>query len=601
VAHLALVLDPDPRRRERFAAGVRTLFADWPGCIVGEAHAGPVACLWVAGPRAPLDVHRHGDAFAVLAGYAIDDAGRWLDAAGLAAAWLADEGERHAQDGYHVGVAWDPRHGLAVGVDPLGFFPLYHAELPDGGAIVATTPLACRCHPAFVPEVDRVGLAGILFAHGLLDDRPFLAGVRRITAGCRLRVVPGGRLESRRVFSFAAAPPPAKASSDESLADAPARIGAEFMRALRRHRPAGDDTVLMLSGGLDSRLVAAGLVDAGIPTRAVSLGRLRDHELRAATAVAARLDLPLERIDTEDVPIETFVATACRAARFCQASSGPLGSDFDLGLALATPPATYVWSGISLDWVLEPVSVTSGFDAKAGTWSFDRMLTEFNAWGVPLERLPALLGRDGATLCGELMGRLESACTSGPLPPERQASLLRWDQRIRNHLAVAVHEMSFQSWPLMVPTDRRFFTACQGLPLAAYRDRWIERELLGRWRPDLATIPLDGNSFLFEPLSAGRPGRLKVWGAKLRRSLQRVWPVADPRRYERVFDVDQPRWRAFRRAAEASRPRLEAHLDAAVLAEVLPPPERRLRSRKPLKVGSPIRLLAGLGLALPGS
>jgi hypothetical protein len=597
VAHLALVHDPDPARRARFAAGVRTLFADWPGCVVGEVQAGPVACLWVAGPRAPLDVHRDGDRFAVLAGYAIDDAGRWLDAAGLAAAWLADDGERHAQDGYHVGVAWDPRHGLAAGVDPLGFFPLYHAELPDGGAIVATTPLACRCHPAFVPEVDRVGLAGILFAHGLLDDRPLLAGVRRITAGCRLRVVPGGRLESRRVFWFAATPPP----PGEPLDAAPARITAEFLQALRRHRPAGDDTLLLLSGGLDSRLVAAGLATAGIHTRAVSLGRARDHELRAATAVADRLDLPLERIDTEEVPIETFVAAACRTARFCQASSGPIGSDFALGLALATPPATYVWSGITLDWVLEPVSVTSGFDATAGTWSFDRMLTEFNAWGVPLDRLPALLGRDGTALCGALIGRLESDCMSGPLPPERQSSLLRWGQRVRNHLAVSVHGMSFYSWPLLVATDRRFFAACQGLPLAAYRDRWIERELLGRWRPDLATIPLDGNSFLFAPLSAGKPGRLEVWRAKLRRALQGVWPGEDPRRYERVYDVDQPRWRAFRRAAEASRPRLEAHLDAAVLAEVLPPPERRLRSRKPLKVGSPIRLLAGLGLALPGS
>jgi len=34
------------------------------------------------------------------------------------------------------------------------------------------------------------------------------------------------------------------------------------------------------------------------------------------------------------------------------------------------------------------------------------------------------------------------------------------------------------------------------------------------------------------------------------------------------------------------------------LAAVLPPPDKRLRSRRPLQTGSPIRLLCGLAFAL---
>ena len=54
----------------------------------------------------------------------------------------------------------------------------------------------------------------------------------------------------------------------------------------------------------------------------------------------------------------------------------------------------------------------------------------------------------------------------------------------------------------------------------------------------------------------------------------------------------------LRRAAEPLRPFLEEHLDRGALAEVLPPPDRRLRSRSPLRAGSPIRLLCGLAFVL---
>ena len=62
--------------------------------------------------------------------------------------------------------------------------------------------------------------------------------------------------------------------------------------------------------------------------------------------------------------------------------------------------------------------------------------------------------------------------------------------------------------------------------------------------------------------------------------------------------MDQPRWRAVRRAVEPLRPLLHEHLDARSLAAILPPPDRRLRTRTPVKSGSPIRLLCGLALLL---
>lgn len=600
MAHLALLHDPDADRRDRFVAAVRSLFAELPGTTLGTATAGPVACLWAAAPKAPVDLHHEGDRFALLLGYAVDDAGRWVAARDLADAWLAADGEETAHDGYHVGVAFDPARGLAAGVDPLGLFPLYHAALPDGCFMVATTPEAFLAHPGFQATVDRRGLAGILLAHGLLDDQPLLAGTRRLATGHRLRASPGGPLAERRIFELTGIPAP---ESLEPFAETRDRIGDLMLATLRRHRPPGDDSVLMLSGGLDSRLVAGCLADLGIPTRAVTFGRRRDHEVRAAFAVADRLGMPIERISTEGDDA-AFVARARQAARFSHLSSGPSGDDFADGLRGATAAARFNWSGVPFDWVFEPISICNGYDAATRTWSFDGLVSMINAWGVPMSRLPALLGGDGGELLADVLGRIERFCDRGPLPVERQSALVRWDQRVRNHLAAALHRTSFVAWPLLPATDRRFFSAVFGLPVPTFADRKLEKAILVARRPDLAAIPLDTNSFTFEPLLwPGRPpGRLsraaRSAAAKLRRATHRLVPGADPRRYERVFDVDEPRWRAVRQAAEPLRPLLAEHLNPAALAASLPPPDQRLRTRTPLKTGSPIRLLCGLAFVL---
>jgi hypothetical protein len=158
--------------------------------------------------------------------------------------------------------------------------------------------------------------------------------------------------------------------------------------------------------------------------------------------------------------------------------------------------------------------------------------------------------------------------------------VLRWNQRVRNHLGAALQLLSFSAWPLMPATDRRFFKAAFGLPLEMYAGRGVEKAILQRRRPDLAALPVDTNSYRFEPLHA-EPGHgvaraFEKLGRQLRRAAQPFLRSSDPRRYQRVFNVDEPRWQQVRMAVEP----------------------RRLRSRTPLAVGSPIRLVAGLAFVL---
>jgi hypothetical protein len=599
MAHLALVVDLDSARRARFVSSVRRLFSGLPGTHVAEASHGPLACVWAAGPLAPIDLHHDGESLGILIGYGLDESDRWITSRDLLDRWLVPHPAPVMFDGYHVAVAWSADRGLAAGVDPLGMFPLQQAVLGDGPAaplLVTTTPEAFRCHPLFETRVDRRGLAGILLVHGPLHNRPLLAGTARVPKGHLVRwtAVRGGGLEE--VSRLRQTP----TAEGESQADIERRIGDAFVRTIHRHRPPGDDASILLSGGLDSRLVAASLCREGIPTNAIVLGRDDDFEVIAGTAVARRLGIPLEVVNTELID-GGFADRIRTATRFSHLTSAPGADDFAEGVSLATSAGRYLWSGIAFDWVLEPVSYADGRDPKTGRWACDGLLAYMNRWGVDRARLPMLLGDDGVDLCDEITSDVLAACLRSADAPELEASRIRWDQRVRNHLGMAVHRLSFHSWPLMPATDRRFFEAVFSLPVAAFRDRVIEKAILRRINPGLCALPLDTNSFRFSAMAGKRSWLGKISSSAAARIRRVYWTRIkrrDPRRYERLFSVDHPRWQAVRREVESLRPLLQAHLDPVMLRAVLPPAGTTTSFANPVNSGGAVRLLLGLAILL---
>lgn len=593
MAHLALVVDHDPVRRAEFTARVGSLFAGLPG-VVAEAATGPFGCVWAVGPRAPASIHRAGDAFSLLLGYAIDDRDRWITAADLVAPWLIHRTDG-VFDGYHVGIAFDGARGLAAAVDPLGLFPLYHGQAGEA-VIVATTPEAFGCHPDFRERIDREALAGILLVQGPLDDRPLLSGVRRLARGHRLTWHRGDGLAAQAVHRLEGTLPPV----NETAGDVRQRIDAELMRAVRRHQPPAAPTALLLSGGLDSRLVAGCLADLGAAARGVILGLPDDYEVRAGRAVAERLGLPHVIVATDGHEAE-FPVRVRRDVRFGHLTAAPAGDDFALGLELADTSEPYFWSGIACDWAFEPIAAANGRDPATGSWSFEPLLATMNGWGVPIDAVPGLLGTDGIDLVATVSERLRAACHAGPSDVITQSGLLRWDQRIRNHIAQSLHATTFISWPLVPAIDRRLFAAILGLPVAAYERRRLERAVLLARRPDLAAIPLDTNSHRFEPLT-GSTGlvraleRVASAGRKRLRGLSWALRGRDPRRYERLFDVNRPRWRAVRELAEPLRPELHEFLAASAVDRIWPGPAVPVGGPQPVRDGGPLRLLLGLAL-----
>ncbi|WP_248517011.1 asparagine synthase-related protein [Salinarchaeum laminariae] len=223
-------------------------------------------------------------------------------------------------------------HGEQVSLvsDAFARLPAYCATI-DGTVV-------CSRELAFVREfarrrdaslsLDRLAVGQLLaFGYPLGTRTPF-AGVRSIPPGSLVRLradpdepesadsvpgtaadLPGVEIDSLYEHDFETC-----AHADRSVADNADELVDRIRTACRRRADPDRQTVVSLSGGLDSRTVAAAYATGSAPTKAATFQRRGDRnspEVAAAGAVAAHLDLDwtLHEIDSSPERRETLLAT----------------------------------------------------------------------------------------------------------------------------------------------------------------------------------------------------------------------------------------------------------------------------------------------------
>ena len=596
MAHLSLTIDADPARRQQFLHAARTRLATLPGLQVAHAELGDLAAVWAHGATTPHSQQLNPATFGLLLGTAIDDGGQWLDAAGVATQWTTPATHGAVFDGFFIAAAYAPAQGLVVGVDPLGLFPLYYAEC--GGALIAgTSPELLRAHPQFVATLDLRGLTGILLIGGLLGNQALLHGVKRLAVGHQLRWTTAAGTHEVETYRLR----PHDRYRGQSLAEVRELVDDELRRAIQRHRPPGTATTLLLSGGLDSRLMAGYLREAGATDSAVCLGQPTDMEVQAATRVTAALEMCLHREPCEPTPAQ-FLEWAYRVARWEHLSGGFAGLELAAASAVTGPVAPLCWSGFVVDNVLGGTWSCAAHDPVTGAHSGVRLFALSNRWGVPVATLQELVrAPDCARLVQEQIAEFHRGCARDGESPAQQVFRTTLATRVRNHHAAALFRLSFGSWPLLPILDRRLLDVLFNVPPALLLDRALEKDLLVHRFPRLAAIPRDQNSFLWEPVRPTALSRVRSL-RRLRQSVQKQvgnwywnrWRGVEPRRYYRYYDLDGPLWGAVRRAAESSRGRLDDWLDRTTADRLLPGPDAIFRMRNPFEEGGARRMLLGL-------
>jgi asparagine synthase (glutamine-hydrolysing) len=137
--------------------------------------------------------------------------------------------------------------------DPMGIKPLYYWNWPNSGIVFASELKALLAFPAFQPSLDSSAVGQFLeFGYTFEDCRTILNGVHKLPPGHFLCVRGNEKPELVRYFQ------PELASHDNTTADdVEEGVHATLEAVTAQHLVADVPVGLLLSGGLDSSLLAA--------------------------------------------------------------------------------------------------------------------------------------------------------------------------------------------------------------------------------------------------------------------------------------------------------------------------------------------------------
>jgi hypothetical protein len=194
------------------------------------------------------------------------------------------DGERFDPgDGWFAAAIWDPREQLMVLVtDFMGHRPLYVAR--RNGTILIASQLKSLVEAGLEPRLDLQAWAEMLDYENPLGDRTPLEGVRLVEPATTLVIPLDGRERSHERWRYRVEP--AETGDERELVEEFGRLLEQAV--IRRSEPT---TALALSGGLDSRCLAAVLQRQVPDTLSCTYGAVGSEDLELGAQVATQTGL----------------------------------------------------------------------------------------------------------------------------------------------------------------------------------------------------------------------------------------------------------------------------------------------------------------------
>lgn len=565
MANLLLAIDPDAERRSNCMRRAKVDVAPFAGLRIDSVDAGICSAVWAVSSSAPLDVVVDASGLALVLGEAIDDEGKRRTATDVREAWGLDA--KACWNGFYLAASIGPAGDFVAGVDLMGLMPLYHWR-GSGVSLVATSPELFRAHPAFTARFDVEGLARVLLINGFAGGLTLHDGVRRLQPGHHLRSN-GGRVEETEAFRI----PDRLDLAHLPLEGHVAVLADTVQEATKRHAPQGSEYGLLLSGGLDSRMVAGQLLEAGIRPRAFSIGLAEDLEMRCAKAAARALGLeqlvgePRAADYPEYARIHStyeHLANGFNTIRdwWTQGRVGSLGDRIATGIY-----ADALIGGTTIHWAYTPSPPKMSFD---GFWM------NMPQMGLPPDVARTLLRPEWRGAVDEAMAALRREYEGYGDLGSYQAWRFDLAHGERFHVGATLWRLAFGAWPTQPMLDRRVIEVASSIPASSLAHRAAQLELVRTRMPALRHVPLDRSDLLELEAQFLEPRILDLAKERVLRQVGRVrrrLTRRDTRYWYRINDFNSDHWRAVRRVAEPHREKLETWLDRSKLDELLPPPD----------------------------
>jgi hypothetical protein len=203
-------------------------------------------------------------------------------------------------DGAFAALHWDAtQRQLTVVTDFLGMQPLYAASTPQG--VMFATELKGIAASGLCPvEPDPLGWALLACVGHFAGESTSMLGVRRTPAAAVVVYDECGR--QRESHTYWAWPKPQYHLQLERVDTG--EIVGRFRKHLLAYEAHHQQPILLLSGGFDSRLIAATLMEEGSRPRALSLSNMIDDDVDGR--LAAKLADHWAYSASSSISVQTF-------------------------------------------------------------------------------------------------------------------------------------------------------------------------------------------------------------------------------------------------------------------------------------------------------
>lgn len=322
------------------------------------------------------------------------------------------------------------RNEVFAAGDVLGMRHLYYAEEPQYSVVGSSATFLALFLRS---PIDAAGAAVFARLGHFLGERTMFSGIRKIARGEVVRLTEDG---AQVVPAPADLPLVVRRSGHFRTLTEAASVGSEVVRSIVSSAGnAFPDAVLELSGGLDSRLILAGLDGRGrTGRRTLTIGEEASGDMRVARSLVAAYSLdgsfvPFGQLDQWDAgEVATRVSDAAAARDF---SSNPM-------------------AGAIYDFVSEQVPAPAQMTGAAGE---------------------------------QARGRYFAGQRRHPQPdPDRVESVVRWQLALNQAVDTSVLDTSFsersavelreQSWQLMNGVDGEWPQATDQIYMFGRMQRW---------------------------------------------------------------------------------------------------------------------------------
>lgn len=592
MANFVIIIDPNPDRRTTFIKTITPLLPPLKNLIIESREIGDFQAIWAGNLHAPIHDHIDENRVSIIWGDPIhSDTSEKITPISLKHFWRNPQPFTPTFDGFYAAVVYDHlSKQITVGADLLGLFPVYY-YIHEEVALIASSPELLRYHPLVKTVFNPYGLVGILLTNGLINGQTLWQNIKRLDPGKLLLWNPGNVPQEIHQYQLP--------DQSESLPFQTLSLNEHLdilenliENALIEQIPSHCEYSMLLSGGLDSRLLGGFLRRRKIDFVGITLGDSQDIEMQCAKKVSRTLG-----IKNHAAPIDytLYPEDGEKIVKWEHLSNGFSGIiNWQLATNLKNFPEKVI-TGHGSDLIL---GLDSPYYLPLDNTSFDRFFIEgVNRWGNPPERLEKLLNPSlFAEIIPQVIADIRHIYENYSPNSFQRAWWFNIYHRQRFHVCSALWHISFFAWPIVPILSWKLIKNISLLPPSSVGNRQGQRELLCRRFLELAEIPLDRNTYYMAPLKKSQwsepyyliKQKLLSWQTKMGH---------ERRYYFRTYDINNEGWQKIRKDAELYRDNLEGIIDLTRLNEWLPTPNQRIKFQyDSIKESAGIKNLIGLML-----